>query len=95
MPLDGRPECSYTVLVSRVEERPRAGLWPLSPRDRLHVIPIPLRRPHEDARLDLQEVLNRIDDASGYEDYIYESNPAPPLTSEEAIWAREFLPRKS
>ena len=94
MPLDDRPECSYSVLVSRVEERPRAGLWPLSLRDRLPVIPIPLRHPDGDARLDLQEVLDRVYDASGYEDYLYESDPAPPLTPDEAAWVRPFLPRR-
>jgi hypothetical protein len=93
MPLDDRPECSYSVLVSRVEERPRAGFWPLSLPDRLPVIPIPLRRPDEDVRLDIQEVLDRVYDASGYEDYLYENSPGPSLTAEEAAWARQFLPR--
>jgi hypothetical protein len=93
MPLDDRPECSYSVLVSRVEEWPRAGLWPLSLRDRLPVIPIPLRRLDGDVRLDLQEVVDRVYDASGYEDYIYENSPEPPLTAEDAAWARQFVPR--
>ena len=93
MPLADRPECSYSVLVSRVEERPQAGLWPLSLRDRLPLIPIPLRRPDGDAQLDLQEVLDRIYDASGYEDYIYENAPEPALTPEDASWARQFVPQ--
>ncbi len=93
MPLDERPDCTYSVLISRVEERPRAGMWPLFLQDRLPVIPIPLRHPDGDARLDLQEVLDRIYDASGYEDYIYEGKPVPSLTTEEVIWSRQFLPR--
>ncbi len=93
MPLDDRPDCTYSVLISRVEERPRAGLWPLSIRDRLPVIPNPLRSTDADARLDLQEVLDRIYDVSGYEDYIYENEPVPSLTTDEANWARQFVPR--
>ena len=93
MPMVDRPECSYSVLVSRVEHRPRAGLWPISLRDRLPVIPIPLRPADGDARLDLQDLLHRIYDASGYEDYIYEGVPEPMLAPDEASWARQFLPR--
>src|SRR4051794_21813790 len=35
MPLADRPDCEYSVLVSRVEDRPRAGFWPARLRDRL------------------------------------------------------------
>ena len=93
MPLEDRPRCSYSVLVSRAEERPHAGFWPLSIRDRLPVVPVPLRHPDGDAQLDLQAILDRVYDASGYEDYIYENSPEPPLTPDEAAWARPFVPR--
>src|SRR5205807_1111324 len=33
MPADDRPECVYSVLVSRAGERPRAGFWPIALRD--------------------------------------------------------------
>src|SRR6202011_1559181 len=42
MPLEDRPVCDYSVLVSRAERRPVAAFWPLRLRDRLPVIPIPL-----------------------------------------------------
>lgn len=93
MPLDERPECVYSVLVSRMEERPRAGFWPLFLLDRLPVIPIPLRHPDGDVPLDLQETLDRVYDASGYEDYLYSGSPAPSLTPEEKAWAEPFVPR--
>ncbi len=92
LPLDDPPECDYCVLVSRAEKRPRIGIWPLRLRERLPEIPIPLRAPDTDARLDLQEALNRLYDAAGYEDYIYTSSPQPPLPAEDAEWARQFLP---
>jgi hypothetical protein len=92
MPDADRPECAYSVLVSRAEERPQAGFWPIQLRERLPEIPIPLRRPDRDARINLQDVLHRIYDACGYEDIIYAGSPDPPLPPEDAQWARQFVP---
>jgi hypothetical protein len=92
LPLENLPECDYYVLVSRAEERPEAGLWPLRLRERLPVIPVPLRAPHPDAQLDLQALLHRIYDAAGYEDDIYTGEPQPRLTPDDATWAGQFLP---
>ncbi len=92
LPLTDLPPCHYYVLVSRAEERPDADVWPLQLRDRLPIIPIPLRSPHPDARLDLQALLDRIYDAAGYEDDIYQGEPQPKLVPEDADWARQFVP---
>ncbi len=43
LPLVELPDCDYCILVSRVEERPRVGIWPLRLRERLPLIPVPLR----------------------------------------------------
>jgi hypothetical protein len=91
MPLDGRPDCSYSILVSRSEDRPQAGFWPLSLRDRLPVVPVPLRAPHGDVPLDLQDVLDRIYDTSSYADYLYEGSPEPPLKPDDEQWAIGLL----
>jgi hypothetical protein len=61
-------------------ERLDAGLWPIWLRERLPLIPIPLRAPHEDARPDLQGVPHQICDAAGYEDDIYQGQPQPRLS---------------
>jgi len=92
MPLANVPPCDYCVLISRVEERPDAYLRPISLRERLPVISIPLRHPDPDATLDLQEILHRIYDAARYQTYIYSSEPEPPLSPEDAAWARQFVP---
>jgi Protein of unknown function (DUF4058) len=92
MPMQNLPECDYCVLVSRAEARPEAGVWPIGLRDRLPLVPIPLRPPHADAQLDLQNLLHRIYDAAGYEDYIYQGQPHPQLKAEDAAWARQFVP---
>ena len=45
MPVEGLPACDCYVQVSRVEERPSVGLWPIMLRDPLPTIPIPLLAP--------------------------------------------------
>jgi hypothetical protein len=92
MPVEDLPECSYYALVSRVENRPDVELWPLGLRDRLPVIPVPLRAPDPDAQLDLQEVLNQLYDGAGYAYRIYGGPPEPRLNAEDAAWAQQFLP---
>jgi hypothetical protein len=92
LPLQNLPKCDYYAIVSRAEERPRVGLWPLRLRDRLPVIPIPLRSHEPEARLDLQEVLHLVYDAAAYEDYIYKGEPEPRLRPADAKWARQFVP---
>jgi hypothetical protein len=92
MPVEDLPDCDYCIMVSRIEKRPHVGIWPIRLRERLPVIPIPLRAPDADARLDLQEALDHLYDAAGYEDYIYTGTPQPPLHPDDAAWARQFLP---
>lgn len=92
MPTEDPPSFTYSVMVSRASERPEAGFWSIGLRDRLPVIPIPLRPPHADARLDLQALLHRIYDTAGYQFYIYEGTPSPSLAPDDDSWARQFLP---
>jgi hypothetical protein len=89
MPFDEPPGGDYCVLVSRVEDRPRADFWPIGLREQLPVIPIPLQKTHPDARLDLQSLLHRVYDAAYYRDYIYDGSPWPPLSEDDAAWARQ------
>jgi hypothetical protein len=95
MPLEDLPACDYYAMVSRMEKRPRADLWPLRLRDRLPRIPIPLSDSHPSAWLDLRAALDHVYDAAGYEDYIYLGEPQPRLSAEEAEWARQFVPARA
>ena len=92
MPWLDMPECDYCVVVSRFEQRPKAGFWPIRLRERLPEVPIPLRRTDADARVDLQQVLHRIYDAAGYAYHIYSGRPEPLLSPADAAWAAPFLP---
>ena len=91
MPFEDRPRCDYSVIVGRAENRPFASFWPVGLKDLLPEIPIPLRLPHTDARLDLQALLHRVYDAAGYQYYIYQGTPTPKLDPEETAWARQHV----
>jgi hypothetical protein len=95
MPLVDRPVCDYSVLVSRAEDRPVADFWPIGLRDRLPMIPVPWRSSDGYARIDLQEILHSVYDAAGYEDFIYNRSPEPPLAPADAAWVQQFIPRIS
>lgn len=90
LPLDDLPLCDYCVMVSRYEDRPNVGLWPIALRDKFPTIPIPLIAP-ERATLDLQAALHQVYDAAGYEGYIYASEPIPPLQGADVEWARRLI----
>jgi hypothetical protein len=91
MPIDELPPCDYCVVVSRSEDRPRAGLWPIRLRDGLPEIPIPLRDEKCTPRLALQEILHRIYDEAGYHKYVYDESPDPPLRKRDAAWAKAVV----
>lgn len=92
-PLEDRPHCDYSVMLSRVDDRPRAGFWPIALPDPLPRVPVPLRNPDPDAAIDLQAALHRVYDRFGYEDFLYDAAPQPGLTAEQAAWAEAFLPK--
>ncbi|HWE01337.1 MAG TPA: DUF4058 family protein [Tepidisphaeraceae bacterium] len=94
LPFHGLAQCDSYALVARREEQPNGGIWPISIRQRLPVVPIPLRPPDGDAQLDLQDVLNRVYDDAGYENYIYRTLPQPPSSGENADWSAQFVPRR-
>jgi hypothetical protein len=91
MPMLAAPECDYCVLVSRAAERPKAGLWPWGLREPMPTIPVPVRAPDPDARLDLQALLHRCYDSAGYHTYLYEDSPSPALSKKDAAWARQIV----
>ncbi len=81
------------MLLSHADGRPLAGFWPIQLRERLPEIPVPLRAPDAPAKVDLQAILHRVYDASGYEDFIYRGSPEPPLDPEDARWAEGLTPK--
>jgi hypothetical protein len=94
MPAWNRPDCDYSIFVSRSGRRPWVDFWPVGLRAPLPTVRVPLRAGDEDARLDLRAILDRVYDESGYEFYLYGREPDPPLTGDDADWARTLIPKK-
>lgn len=88
-------DCDYYALVSRVKRRPMATILRVKLRDRLPVVPIPLKPGDTEAKLDLQSLLHQVYDSGTYEAEIYESPPEPPLSPEDAAWAAQFVPARN
>jgi hypothetical protein len=82
----------YRIVVSRGEDYRRARFWPVSVRQKLPVIGIPLRGKDPDVPLDLGAVLSASYDHAGYDLSIdYRRDPIPPLSREDAAWAAKLL----
>jgi len=82
----------YRVLVSRGGQRTRAKYWPVSMRQPLPVVGIPLRHPDPDVPLDLQRVLNSAYERGAYDLSVdYREEPEPPLIAADSAWAKRLL----
>jgi hypothetical protein len=89
---DPLPDTPYFALVSRVERRPTADVWPISLRQPLPTIPVPLRLGDADVPLDLQAVLTTLYDVFRYgRELDYTRPPAVPLQADDAAWAAGLL----
>jgi len=82
----------YRILVWRGGERRRGNYWPVSVRQALPVIGIPLRGKDADVPLDLNAVLGSAYETAAYGVSIdYRREPEPPLPREDAAWAAKLL----
>jgi len=84
--------CDYCAIVSPVEERPIAGVWPWQIRDTMPILPVPLRCSHPSARLDMKSLIDQVYDGGRYANYIYSGPPEPRLSAADAAWAAQFVP---
>jgi hypothetical protein len=76
---DPLPLVEYFILLSRVESRPITDVWPLTLRDLLPVVPLPLLPGDADVTLDLQQAFTATYDLLGYDlaiDYLQSPDPA-------------------
>ncbi len=92
MAAEALPLGDYFVHLSRVERRPSGFIWPIKLPHRLPVIPIPLRNPDPDVKLDLQKLLNAVYDRCAYDlDTDYSKEPSPPLPPQYHEWPEKLL----
>jgi hypothetical protein len=86
------PPCDYLVMVSNHYERPVVDVWPISVRQSLPAIPVPLLRPDLSATIDLGEALRTVYARARYDLRIdYDRPPIPRLAPEDGVWADELL----
>jgi hypothetical protein len=87
-----RAGSDYRIVVSRGEDHRHGKYWPVSVRQPLPVIGIPLRGKDPDAPLDLNAVLRAAYDNAAYGVSIdYRRDPEPPLSRADAAWAAKLL----
>jgi hypothetical protein len=82
----------YREFVSRAGNRHRARYWPISVRQKLSVIGIPLRGDDPDVPLDLGAVFDAVYDRAAHQVTLnYRKDPHPALEGADAAWARKLL----
>jgi len=85
----------YVVSLHRGGRGERYEVWAIALRDRLPRILVPLGEREPDMVLDLQAVLDRAYDDSGYARSINHGEPpVVPLSAEDAEWAASLLGRR-
>jgi hypothetical protein len=94
MPMRNQPRCDYCVMISQRSDWPSGGFWPILLRDSLPAIPVPLGDEDKPATLDLQALLHQVYDSVGYEAWIYNGSPTPPLGPEDEKWANGLVPSR-
>jgi hypothetical protein len=90
--LDERGRWDYVACLHRAREGMCFETWPVTVRQRLPRIPIPLADGDKDVVLDLQAVFRRCYDECGYKrDLDYRKDPAVPLKDDDAAWSDSLL----
>ena len=82
---------TYAICVRRGWQPARAEIYGAPLRERLPVIPIPLRQTDADVPLDLQALIDLCYQNGRYDDLDYRSEPYPPLDPPDAAWVDEHL----
>ena len=91
-----RGRWDYLVCLHRPESPLQYHVWPMSIRDRLPRVRVPLLPPEPDVVLDLQAVLNgAYEDGAYARDTDYGGEPVPPLSPDNAAWVRDMLRDKN
>lgn len=85
----------YVTCVSPGWKRNRREIYAMPLRQRLPVLPIPLRHNEARIRLDLQALIEQVYQAGRYDDIDYAAELTPALAAEDAIWAKDLLKAKA
>ncbi len=81
----------YLACISPGWKRSRRELYPLPLRQRLPILPIPLRKQESPVSLDLQALVDQAYTTGRYDRLDYGADLEPPLSAENAEWAEALL----
>jgi hypothetical protein len=81
----------YLACTSPGWKRNRRDLFPMPLRERLPVLPIPLRRHEAPVKLDLQALVDQVYAAGRYDDIDYTAALEPPGPPEDLEWIAKLL----
>ena len=95
MPLeDPLPRCDYVALVRDAANRLEGDAWPISVRQVLPILPVPLLPPDKPVPLNLGQALRTAYERARYDLRIdYRRPPVPPLSPADAEWAASRMAR--
>ena len=82
---------AYSVCIFRAEQPLAYDTYPVSIRERLPVIRIPLRATDADAILDLQPLIDQCYQRRRYHLLDYTADLEPPFSAEDAAWIDQLL----
>ena len=93
MPFDDPlPPAHYLVMVCKAGERPISSVWPISVRQPLPTIPIPLLPPDPPVPLDIGQALRTAYERARYDLRVdYSKPPVPPLSPADAQWMEALV----
>lgn len=92
LPMKNTVRSDYRVLVSRVEQRSMAQLYPFDLRDPLPCFPLPLRAGDQEPPIELGLLMQTVYASAALDLAIdYQQQPSPPLATEDWLWMRELL----
>jgi hypothetical protein len=80
----------YRACVYRAAKPRRREVYPMPLRQPLPILPVPLRTGEADARLNLQELIERVYRQGRYDTMDYAAHLEAPLNAEDAQWAAEL-----
>jgi hypothetical protein len=81
----------YVVCIQRAWANSQWDAYPISIRQPLPRIPIPLRQTDAEIGLELQPLIEHVYVAGGHDDIDYGKPCIPPLEGDNAAWAKELL----
>jgi hypothetical protein len=90
-PIPSDKRATYHTSIFRAARPDRIAYFRMPLRERLPRVPIPLRPEDADAVIDLQSLVDRIYELSGYDDLDYTRTVSPPLPPGDNEWAQDLI----